>query len=259
MRGGPQGPPLFLAAHEFRARQHIPSRPDRRCTRHCANCSGSAVLPRCSPRSRPCCSSPRPSVRRSFARPSRSATSDRSRPPCGHSRRSSSTIRASVACTRSAAAASSSCGRRPQAIESFLKAVHLNHALPGSWEMLEGLYRMQGDQKNAATAGSHVATLRRLPQEVVLATGLFLDGDLEAAEALVRAFLLKHGDHIEAMRLLARIGIAHKIYFDAQVLLAAAARAGAGLPHRAPGIRVRAGGAAPLPGGAGATGSAAAR
>jgi tetratricopeptide (TPR) repeat protein len=119
----------------------------------------------------------------------------------------------------------------PQAIESFLKAVHLNHALPGSWEMLEGLYRMQGDQKNAATAGSHVATLRRLPQEVVLATGLFLDGDLEAAEALVRAFLLKHGDHIEAMRLLARIGVAHKIYFDAQVLLAA-------LLERAPDYRI---------------------
>ena len=78
---------------------------------------------------------------------------------------------------------------------------------------------------------SHVATLRSLPQEVVLATGLFLDGDLEAAEALVRAFLLKHGDHIEAMRLLARIGIAHKVYFDAEVLLAAAARAGAGLPR----------------------------
>src|SRR5207248_1376086 len=109
----------------------------------------------------------------------------------------------------------------PQAIESFLKAVHLNHALPGSWEMLEGLYRMQGDGKNVATAASQVATLRRLPPEVVLATGLFLDGDLEAAEALVRSFLLKHGDHIEAMRLLARIGIAHKVYFDAQVLLAA--------------------------------------
>src|SRR5579863_1222869 len=61
----------------------------------------------------------------------------------------------------------------PQAIEAFLTAVHFNHALPGSWEMLEGLYRMQGDRKNAATAASHVATLRSLPQEVVIATGLF--------------------------------------------------------------------------------------
>jgi tetratricopeptide (TPR) repeat protein len=87
--------------------------------------------------------------------------------------------------------------------------------------MLEGLYHMQGDAPNAALAASHVATLRALPQEVVLGTSLFADGDLETAEALIRAYLLKHGDHIEAMRLLARIGIAHKIYFDAQVLLAA--------------------------------------
>jgi tetratricopeptide (TPR) repeat protein len=107
------------------------------------------------------------------------------------------------------------------AIEAFLKAVLINHALPGSWGMLEGLYRMQGEAPNAAIAASHVATLRALPQEVVVATGLFADGDLEAAEALVRAYLLSHGDHTEAMRLLARIGIAHKIYFDAQVLLAA--------------------------------------
>ena len=107
------------------------------------------------------------------------------------------------------------------AIEAFLRAVNINHALAGAWGMLEGLYRMQGQPDNAATAASHVATLRALPQDIVTATGLFADGDLEAAEGLVRAWLLKHGDHIEGMRLLARIGIAHKVYFDAQVLLAA--------------------------------------
>jgi len=107
------------------------------------------------------------------------------------------------------------------AIEAFLKAVHLNHALPGAWGMLEGLYRMQGEAKDAATAAGQVATLRALPQEIVVATGLFMDGELEAAESLIRAYLLKNGDHIEAMRLLARIGMAHKVYFDAQVLLAA--------------------------------------
>src|SRR5580700_3594725 len=109
----------------------------------------------------------------------------------------------------------------PQALEAFLTAVNLNHALPGSWGMLEGLYRMRGETQNAAMAGSHVATLRKLPQEVVLATGLFADGDLAPAESLVRTYLLQHGDHIEAMRLLARIGMAHKVFDDAQVLLAA--------------------------------------
>jgi predicted Zn-dependent protease len=119
----------------------------------------------------------------------------------------------------------------PQAIEAFLTAVNINHALPGSWSMLEGLYRMRGETANAAMAGSHVATMRKLPQQIVVATGLFADGDLEAAEALIRRYLIEHGDHVEAMRLLARIGIAHKVYDDAELLLAA-------VLERAPGYRI---------------------
>jgi tetratricopeptide (TPR) repeat protein len=108
----------------------------------------------------------------------------------------------------------------PQAIEAFLIAVNLNHALPGSWGMLEGLYRMTRQADNVAIAASQVATLRSLPQEIVIATALFMDGDLDAAESLVRAWLLKNGDHIEAMRLLARIGIARKVFDDPELLLA---------------------------------------
>jgi tetratricopeptide (TPR) repeat protein len=109
----------------------------------------------------------------------------------------------------------------PQAIEAFLRAVNINHALSGSWRMLDGLYRMTGQADNAAMAASHVATLRNLPPEVVTATGLFADGDLDAAEPLIRAYLLKHGNHVEAMRLLARIGIARKVLDDAELLLSA--------------------------------------
>ena len=109
----------------------------------------------------------------------------------------------------------------PQAIESFQRAVSLNHALPASWSMLEGLYRMTGQPENAAAATEHVATLRKLPPEVVTATGLFMDGDLDRAEPLVRAYLLEHGNNVEAMRLLARIGMARKVYDDAELLLKA--------------------------------------
>ncbi len=103
----------------------------------------------------------------------------------------------------------------PEAIEAFLLAVNLNHALPASWSMLEGLYRMSGQADNCAKATSHVATLRKLPREVVTATGLFMDGDLDAAEPMVRSYLLEHGNEVEAMRLLARIGMARKVYEDA--------------------------------------------
>jgi tetratricopeptide (TPR) repeat protein len=109
----------------------------------------------------------------------------------------------------------------PQAIEAFARAVSLNHSLPGSWSMLEGLYRLTRQTENEAVASAQAATLRRIPPEVVTSTGLFLDGDLDAAEPMVRAYLLKHGDQVEAMRLLARIGIARKVFDDAEVLLAA--------------------------------------
>ncbi len=108
----------------------------------------------------------------------------------------------------------------PRAIEAYLAAVQINAALPATWNMLEGLYRLTGDAKNAALAAQHVQKLRSLPPEVVAATDLFSEGELGAAERGVRAFLLRHGDHVEAMRLLARIGAALQIYDDAELLLA---------------------------------------
>ena len=47
----------------------------------------------------------------------------------------------------------------------------------------------------------------------------FSDGDLIPAEQLIRRFLLKHGDHVEGMRLLARIGMKLEVYDDAELLL----------------------------------------
>ena len=107
----------------------------------------------------------------------------------------------------------------PVAIEAFVRGVHINPALPASWSMLEGLYRMLGQTGNAAAAAAHVAKLKTLPAEVVTATALFSDGELAQAEQLIRAFLLKHGHHVEAMRLLARIGIERDVLDDAQLLL----------------------------------------
>ena len=108
----------------------------------------------------------------------------------------------------------------PAAIESLLRAVNINPALPMSWRMLEGVYRLSGDSANAAKAAGHRAVLAALPPEVVTATSLFSDGDLAPAEQIVRAFLLERGDHPEAMRLLARIGMAHDVLEDAELLLA---------------------------------------
>ncbi len=109
----------------------------------------------------------------------------------------------------------------PRAIDAFLSAVHLNPALPGSWRTLLTLYRMTGQAENAEMAAGHVAALDKLPPEIITATGLFSEGDLMPAENIVRAYLLQHGDHVEAMRLLARIGLALDVLDDADTLLEA--------------------------------------
>src|SRR6516164_3044116 len=57
----------------------------------------------------------------------------------------------------------------PEAIDAFLRGVNINPALPVSWSMLEGLYRLRGEATNAATAAEHGAILRKLPPEVVRA------------------------------------------------------------------------------------------
>jgi tetratricopeptide (TPR) repeat protein len=107
----------------------------------------------------------------------------------------------------------------PGAIDAFLRGVNINPALPASWNMLQSLYRMSGDEKNAATAAEHVATLRNMPPPIVQAGSLFSDGELTPAENIVRAYLQKHGDHVEAMRLLARIGLERDVLDDAELLL----------------------------------------
>jgi tetratricopeptide (TPR) repeat protein len=105
------------------------------------------------------------------------------------------------------------------AIEAFSRAVHLNPALPASWKALQELYRMMGRPADAETAATHVATLAALPVPVVTATSMFADGEILAAEQMIRTFLLKHPDHIEGMRLLARIGMKLGVLDDPELLL----------------------------------------
>jgi predicted Zn-dependent protease len=109
----------------------------------------------------------------------------------------------------------------PRAIEALLRAVELNPALPASWSMLAGLYRLIGDAPSAGAAQEQLAALNKLPPEVVTAISLFSDGELAPAENIVRAYLLRHGNHPEAMRVLAKIGVARDVLDDAETLLEA--------------------------------------
>jgi tetratricopeptide (TPR) repeat protein len=105
------------------------------------------------------------------------------------------------------------------ATAAFERAVALNPALPGSWKTLQTLYTMAGRTADADNAAAHVAKLASLPTAIVTARSMFADGEIEAAEALVRRYLLEHGDHIEGMRLLAQIGMKLDVLDDAELLL----------------------------------------
>lgn len=108
----------------------------------------------------------------------------------------------------------------PAAIGDLRAAVTINAALAKGWQMLDGLYRMTGDTASAAIAERHVAHLTSLPPPIVHAKVLFGDGEIDAAETLIRRFLVETGDHPEAMRLLGQIGKVRNVLDDAETLYA---------------------------------------
>ena len=105
------------------------------------------------------------------------------------------------------------------ALQAYLQAVNINPALPASWNALAILYRAAGRAAEAETASSHVAKLKTLAPAVVTATSMFSDGETHEAERIIREYLKTSPTDVEAMRLLARIGIKLEILDDAEFLL----------------------------------------
>jgi tetratricopeptide (TPR) repeat protein len=105
------------------------------------------------------------------------------------------------------------------ALDAYLQAVNLNPALPASWEALRVLFRACGQMAQSENAAGHVAKLKTLAPAVITATSLFSDGEIYAAEELIRPHLKANPTDVEAMRLLARIGMKLDSLDDAEFLL----------------------------------------
>ncbi len=108
------------------------------------------------------------------------------------------------------------------AIDALQRAVAINPALLTSWCMLERLHRMNADAESAALAAQQADTLRQLPRPIVEAGSLYSDGELAAAARVLRAFRAHGGEHVEAIRLLARIEQQRGVLDEAESLFAAA-------------------------------------
>jgi tetratricopeptide (TPR) repeat protein len=110
-------------------------------------------------------------------------------------------------------------GETTAAIESYTRAATLNPSLPASWQALAEMCGKVGMRAQAESAARQAAHFAKMARPVVTAAGMFAEGNIDGAERLVRQFLHTHNDDIEAMRLLAQIGMKLDVLDDAEFLL----------------------------------------
>ena len=113
-------------------------------------------------------------------------------------------------------------GNLAEALRAYATACRLNPALVASWrgklQILNGLGRF----REAAQVKAQLDYLERLPKPLLAVVDLTSQGKLLKAEDLCRRFLQKVPHHVEAMRLLADIGIRFGVLADAEFLLESA-------------------------------------
>lgn len=110
-------------------------------------------------------------------------------------------------------------GELERARESYQRTVALNRGLVAAWRALIELHRQANDEKASAIAKAEFERLSSLPPELVTVTSLIEEQRLYRAEQLCRAYLRKTPHDVEAMRLLALLGIKLFVYDDAEFLL----------------------------------------
>ena len=113
-------------------------------------------------------------------------------------------------------------GRPDQALRAYSQACRFNPALVASWRGQLEILTRSGRMREAAQAGAQLDYLKRLPKPLVIVLDLLSQGKLLKAEDLCRKFLRKVPHNVEAMRLLADIGIRLGVLADAEFLLESA-------------------------------------
>ncbi len=110
-------------------------------------------------------------------------------------------------------------GRSEDALFAYQRAISHNGALAASWRQLAELQGAVGRATQADFAQRQYLYLSSLPPELQSVASFLQEGKLARAEQLCRAFLQRNGHHVEAMRLLAEIGMKFNAYDEAEFLL----------------------------------------
>ena len=110
-------------------------------------------------------------------------------------------------------------GRTEEAIAAYQRAVTHNGALVASWRLLAELHEAGGREAPADFSRAQYLHFSQLPPELLSVASFIQEGRLFKAEQLCRAFLQRNRHHVEAMRLLAEIGMKFNAYDEAEFLL----------------------------------------
>ena len=110
-------------------------------------------------------------------------------------------------------------GDRPAALTAFQRAVQLNDTLEPSWAALKELYSASGRKQDAEYATRCLTKISSLPRPLAHGSSLLNEGEVNAAEDVVRGYLVREGTHVEGLRLLAQIAVRLGVLDDAEFLL----------------------------------------
>ncbi|NNL89502.1 MAG: tetratricopeptide repeat protein [Marinicaulis sp.] len=113
-------------------------------------------------------------------------------------------------------------GNESKALHAYQHACQLNPALEASWRAQGDILNSLGRDADARKARGQADHLAHQPKEVLAVSNFIYEGKLLKAEKLCRAFLKKYPRHVEAMRLLADLGVRFSVFDDAEFLLESA-------------------------------------
>ena len=113
-------------------------------------------------------------------------------------------------------------GRLDDALLAYSRACRFNPALLASWRAQLQILAARGKRQQAARVKAQIDRLEQLPPPLIAVTDLIAQGRLLKAEDICRKFLQKVPHHVEAMRLLADIGMRLGVLDDAEFLLESA-------------------------------------
>lgn len=114
-------------------------------------------------------------------------------------------------------------GKSPDdAIAAYGEATRLNPALKAAWSALVELLSKAGRHDEAARAKGQVDYLNALSPPLLSALSFVHDGKLGKAEKISREILQRDPANVEAMHILAQVGVAMNVLDDAEYLLESA-------------------------------------